>query len=450
MSGRDTAASLARSREARAEPRRMRPAPALWLGRACLWRCAAHAASRRAAGACRDVQPPTDAPTRASLRVGDGAGPEERVAGGARGGSRAVRAADGRRAWCRADGGGGPRAPARRAGGRPSAVSIDLFTQDNNQLAPLVGEGAGRGPDAVRRPDPRRRRSGAAPGAGVRRPPLLPAVPAQRADHLLSGVSTSPQYGLTPAAHLGRADGRGPDVRRCGRSSAASGDPGRARRPVGVRSRSFSGRAAATRWTWTAPGSVRAFEYLQQLEPYLSPVYQTAKFDTMNTYLASRDGLSGPELAVRRRRDRAASTASRTSAPTPAGPGRRRVPRAGRRGDRHPEGTRRGASWRSQFAQFLMSRPVQEALLQRLAWPPMREDAFGAVAEWQQPYFAAVQAALRQARRAAQRGLLGRRRAHPGRRLRRGGAPASSPRPPGARPATSSELDAGARRRRRA
>ena len=50
------------------------------------------------------------------------------------------------------------------------------------------------------------------------------------------------------------------------------------------------------------------------------------------------------------------------------------------------------------FAQYLMSRPVQEALLQRLAWPPMREDAFGAVAEWQRPYFAAVQAALRQAR----------------------------------------------------
>ena len=64
-------------------------------------------------------------------------------------------------------------------------------------------------------------------------------------------------------------------------------------------------------------------------------------------------------------------------------------------------GIPRGAPHRDlalQLAQFLMSRPVQEALVQRLAWPPMRDDAFGAVADWQQPYFAAVQAALRQTR----------------------------------------------------
>jgi trehalose transport system substrate-binding protein len=147
----------------------------------------------------------------------------------------------------------------------------------------------------------------------------------------------------------------------------------------------------------TAPGSVRAFEYLQQLEPYLAPVYQTAKFDTINTYLASETAYLGQnwpfgaDVIVRQYRKRNVGAYSGWAGPA---------------GEFHVLGGEvigipRGAPRRElalQFAQFLMSRPVQEALLQRLAWPPMREDAFGAVADWQQPFFAAVQGALRHAR----------------------------------------------------
>jgi len=35
------------------------------------------------------------------------------------------------------------------------------------------------------------------------------------------------------------------------------------------------------------PGSVQAFDFLQKLEPLMTPEYQTAKFDTMNTILSN-------------------------------------------------------------------------------------------------------------------------------------------------------------------
>jgi trehalose transport system substrate-binding protein len=48
-----------------------------------------------------------------------------------------------------------------------------------------------------------------------------------------------------------------------------------------------------------------------------------------------------------------------------------------------------------QVAEFLMSQDTQSQLLTKLGWPPMRTDAFGSVPDWQQPYFQAVQEALK-------------------------------------------------------
>src|SRR5262249_39415147 len=46
------------------------------------------------------------------------------------------------------------------------------------------------------------------------------------------------------------------------------------------------------------------------------------------------------------------------------------------------------------FARHFMCRKVQEQLTAQLGWPAMRTDAFGAVQEWQQPYFETVRQAL--------------------------------------------------------
>ncbi|MGH2617995.1 MAG: sugar ABC transporter substrate-binding protein, partial [Thermomicrobiales bacterium] len=50
------------------------------------------------------------------------------------------------------------------------------------------------------------------------------------------------------------------------------------------------------------------------------------------------------------------------------------------------------------FARFFTSRGVQETLTSRLGWPAMRTDAFGAVEEWQQPYFESILNALEHTR----------------------------------------------------
>ena len=47
-----------------------------------------------------------------------------------------------------------------------------------------------------------------------------------------------------------------------------------------------------------------------------------------------------------------------------------------------------------ELMRYLMSKPVQEARLSSLGWPPFRSDAYGSVQAWLAPYFAAVQEAL--------------------------------------------------------
>jgi trehalose transport system substrate-binding protein len=141
-------------------------------------------------------------------------------------------------------------------------------------------------------------------------------------------------------------------------------------------------------------GSVRAFEYLAQLEPLLTPEYRTAKFDTMNTILSNDTAYLGSNwpfginviVDKNGRKDIKAYQGW-------AGPG----------GESHVLGgevlgipvgapNRAGAL---QLAEFLMAKETQSALLTKLGWPPMRTDAFGNVPEWQKPYFDAVQEALK-------------------------------------------------------
>ncbi len=275
------------------------------------------------------------------------------------------------------------------------AVSIDLFTQDNNQLAPLVAKGLVEDltpyADLIPAETPQ-----------ALRPVLefdgrlyfLPYRPNVQITYWLEQHFA--RYGLTPPHTWDEllAVGREFERREKFGRVVIQGVPGG---PVGVVVTEFLWQGDGDPLDLGTPGSARAFEFLQQLEPYLSPVYQTAKFDTINTYLASETAYLGQnwpfgaDVIVKQYRKPDVGAYSGWAGPA---------------GEVHVLGGEvigipKGTPHRDlalQFARFLMSRPVQEALVQRLAWPPMRDDAFGAVADWQQPFFAAVQAALRQAR----------------------------------------------------
>ena len=141
-------------------------------------------------------------------------------------------------------------------------------------------------------------------------------------------------------------------------------------------------------------GSVRAFEFLAQLEPLLTPEYRTAKFDTMNTIMSNDTAYLGSNwpfginviVDTNGRKDIKAYQGW-------AGPSKESHVLGG-----EVLGIPVGAPNRNgalAVAQFLMSRETQTQLLTRLGWPPMRTDAFGSVPAWQQPYFEAVQEALK-------------------------------------------------------
>lgn len=140
-------------------------------------------------------------------------------------------------------------------------------------------------------------------------------------------------------------------------------------------------------------GSVRAFDFLQKLEPVLSPEYRTAKFDTMNTMLSNDTAYLGSNwpfginIIVEKngRKDIKAYHGWR-------GPGKESHVLGG-----EVLGVPAGAPNRDgalKLADFLMAQDTQAELLTKLGWPPMRTDAFGNVPDWQKEYFQAVQQAL--------------------------------------------------------
>jgi len=142
------------------------------------------------------------------------------------------------------------------------------------------------------------------------------------------------------------------------------------------------------------PGSVQAFEFMQKLEPLMTPEYRTAKFDTMNTILSNDTAYLGTNwpfgisVIVQKngRKDIKAYHGWR-------GPAKESHVLGG-----EVLGIPVGAPNKDgalKLAEFLMSKDTQGQLLSKLGWPPMRTDAFGTVPDWQQEYFQAVQAALK-------------------------------------------------------
>ena len=140
-------------------------------------------------------------------------------------------------------------------------------------------------------------------------------------------------------------------------------------------------------------GCVKTFAFLQNLWPYLSPDSIRAKFDTSNEYLA-RDSAYlmqnwpfGIRIIIEEYGKKEISTYHGFSGPV------REAHVVGGEVLGIPKGTPR-KKLALDFIRYLQSREVQEKLVSRLGWPSIRSDAYGAVPEWMQPHFQSVNEAL--------------------------------------------------------
>ncbi|MFU8780159.1 MAG: ABC transporter substrate-binding protein [Kiritimatiellia bacterium] len=140
-------------------------------------------------------------------------------------------------------------------------------------------------------------------------------------------------------------------------------------------------------------GCVAAFRFLQELGAYFSPESSRAKWDTMNEILARQEGYLGQNwpfgvsVLIQQYGLDFVDTYEGWAGPA----GRAHVIGGdvlgiARNSARKDEGLA--------LIAFLQSKDVQELLVRELGWPAVRDDAYGEVAAWQQPHFAAVQDAL--------------------------------------------------------
>jgi trehalose transport system substrate-binding protein len=157
-----------------------------------------------------------------------------------------------------------------------------------------------------------------------------------------------------------------------------------------------------TQFLWQAGGDPlelnneagqQAFQFLQDLKPYLTPQYPTATFDTTNTYLLNESVVLaqnwpfGVNVIVQE--------GGKTEVLAYAGwegPAGNALVLGG-----DVFGIVKGSEnydMAVDMAKFWMTRDVQEQLTARIGWAAMRDDALGAVEEWQQPYFEVVSEAL--------------------------------------------------------
>jgi len=141
-------------------------------------------------------------------------------------------------------------------------------------------------------------------------------------------------------------------------------------------------------------GSVKAFTFLQQLYPYLSPETKKANWNTTNKFLSeetlflARNWPVGMQVIVQQ--NQKTNIQAYATWAGPAG-------RATMIGGDVIAITKRSHNKELalKFAGYLMSREIQTLLVTELGWPPIRSDALGSVPEWQQGFFKAIMDALR-------------------------------------------------------
>ena len=141
-------------------------------------------------------------------------------------------------------------------------------------------------------------------------------------------------------------------------------------------------------------GCVKAFTYLQQLYPYLAPDSKTATWDTMNKMVATESAYIGANWPF------GVNVIVKDGGKKEilayhgwAGPARESHVLGG-----EMLGIPKGSPNKKlalKFIEYLLSKEVQEKLVSKMGWPASRTDAYGKVEEWQKPYFQAVNDALK-------------------------------------------------------
>lgn len=140
-------------------------------------------------------------------------------------------------------------------------------------------------------------------------------------------------------------------------------------------------------------GCIAAFTFLQKLSAYFSPESSRAKWDSMNEILARQEGYLGQNwpFGVSVLIEQFGLDFIGTYGGWAGPAGRAHVVGGDVLGI--PENSQRVEDALA-FIAFLQSQEIQSLLVQELGWPSIRSDAYGEVAEWQKPHFAAVQDAL--------------------------------------------------------
>jgi trehalose transport system substrate-binding protein len=141
-------------------------------------------------------------------------------------------------------------------------------------------------------------------------------------------------------------------------------------------------------------GCVKAFEFLKSLRPYLSQETKRAKWDTVNGILAKKEAYIaqnwpfGVMTLIEKYKLDFIDTYSGWAGPE---------------GEYHVIGgdvfgipvNSKKKDMAIKFIMFMQSAEAQRILVSELGWPPIREDAYAQVEDWQKPHFESVKNALK-------------------------------------------------------
>ena len=142
------------------------------------------------------------------------------------------------------------------------------------------------------------------------------------------------------------------------------------------------------------PGTIKAYTFLKRLYPYLSVETKKANWNTTNKFLSeesiflARNWPFGMNIIVKQNGKKNIKAYD-----TWAGPKGKATMIGGdviaitKRSKKHKLAL--------EFAKYLMSKEVQKIFVQKLGWPPIRDDVLGKVPKWQRPFFKAVLDALK-------------------------------------------------------
>ncbi|MFH1386549.1 MAG: extracellular solute-binding protein [bacterium] len=147
-------------------------------------------------------------------------------------------------------------------------------------------------------------------------------------------------------------------------------------------------------FTFNHPGTIKTFEFLQQLWPYLSRDSLKAKWNTANDYIAResvylmQNWPFGIKIILQDYKKKDIATYHGFSGPAREahviGGEVLAIPRLSRNKD-----------LALQFISFMQSKEIQEMFINELGWPSIRGDVYGEAQEWMKPHYQAVKEALR-------------------------------------------------------